>query len=389
MVAQALGARDIRNARRIVRQGCWVAITLCVVLLPIAGNIRPIYLSIGQDPGLSAMAEEFSRAAMWLFIPAFLLIVVRSFLSAVGATRAILVITLCGVVVNFLADYALIFGNWGFPRLELAGAGIATTLVNVAMLALMVGYVSMHRRYRRYHLFARPWRPDWPRYFENWRIGGPIGLMLLAEVGLFSSAALLQGWIGVDEVAAHGIALQLASIAFMLPLGLAQATAVRVGRAAGEGNAEGVRKAGWTAFSVSLGFMAIAAIIFVAVPNQLVTLYLADTPENARPLSLAVSFLLVAALFQLFDGTQATMSAVLRGLSDTRMPLVIALVGYWAVGCPVGYFLAFHTDLRGVGVWFGLAAGLAAVAVALVVRFAMRERLHLLERLALDLKRAQ
>lgn len=379
MVAQALGAGDLRSVRRTVRQGLWVALALVLMLLPIVWNIRPIYLAIGQDPELSAMAEVFVHYAVWLFIPAFMMIVVRSFLSAHGATRPILVITLAGVVINGLLDYALIFGNWGFPRLELAGAGIATTLVNTLMLAMMICYITLHRRYRRYHIFARLFEADWPRFFEIWKVGGPIGLMLLAEVGLFTLAALLQGWLGTDEVAAHAVALQLASLAFMLPLGLSQATTVRVGLAVGEGNSEGVRKAGWVALGTTLVFMTIAASIFVAFPHQLVGLFLDPTnPANVRPLELAAQYLLIAALFQVVDGTQVSMAAVLRGMSDTRIPLIIALVGYWSVGFPVAYLLGFPAGMRGIGIWLGLAAGLAFVAVALTSRFALRERFGLI-----------
>jgi multidrug resistance protein, MATE family len=382
MVAQAIGAGDLRQVRRTVRQGFWVAIVLVALLFPIAWNIGPIYTAIGQDPELVALAEVFVHYAIWLFIPAFMLIVARSFLSALGATRVILVITLVGAVLNFFVDYALIFGNWGFPRMELAGAGIATTLVNLAMLAMMLGYIVTHRRYRRYHILARFFEPDWSRFFEIWRIGGPIGFMLLAEVGLFTCAALLQGWLGTAEVAAHSVALQLAAIAFMVPLGLGQATTVRVGIALGEANPEGIRKAGWAALIATLVFMSITCAILVAIPHQLVGLFLDPTnPENFRILTLAASYLAIVALFQLADGAQVAMVSALRGISDTRGPLIIGILGYWGVGFPVAYLLGFHTGLRGVGIWLGLAAGLAVVAIVLIIRFARRGRFGVLRNL--------
>ena len=384
MVAQAIGKGDLRSVRRTVRQGLWVAIVLVALLFPIAWNIRPIYDSIGQDPELAAMAEVFVHYAIWLFVPAFMIIVARSFLSALGATRAVLVITLIGVVLNFICDYALIFGNWGFPRLELAGAGIATTLVNFAMLVMMLGYIVTHRRYRRYHILARFFEPDWSRFFEIWRIGGPIGFMLLAEVGLFTCAALLQGWLGSAEVAAHSVALQLAAIAFMVPLGLGQATTVRVGIAVGENNPEGVRKAGWSALLATLIFMSLTCALFLAIPHQLVSLFLDPAnPENFRTLTLAASYLGIVALFQLADGAQVAMISALRGISDTKVPLVIGLVGYWAIGFPVAYLLGFHTALRGVGIWLGLATGLIVVAAVVIARFSLREKFGLLHAVAL------
>ena len=381
MVAQALGARDFRSVRRTVRQGLWISVILVAALFPIAWNIGPIYRALGEDPELTNMAEHFIHYAIWLLIPAFMIVVLRSFLSAHGATRVILLITVAGVFVNFLCDYALMFGNWGFPRLELAGAGLATTTVNVVMLALTITYVQLHRRFRRYHIFHNLLKPDWPRFWELWRIGLPIGAMLLAEVGLFTCAALLQGWIGQDAVAAHQIALQLASISFMVPLGLSQATTVRVGIALGEHNPEGVRKAGWASLMLTLGFMSATALLFFSFPQTLVGLFLDPTnPDNFGALTLAASYLSIAALFQLVDGTQVSMASALRGLSDTNMPLISALVGYWLIGFPVAYLLGFPLGLHGVGIWLGLAAGLLATAIILVTRFALRDRLGLTSR---------
>jgi multidrug resistance protein, MATE family len=378
LVAQALGASDLRSVRRTVRQGIWIALITAVLLLPVIWNIAPIYHLLGQDPELTAMAERFVHFAVWIIFPGFLISVLRSFLAAHGATRVILWITLAGVVVNAVFDYALIFGNWGFPRLELAGAGIATTLVSAIMLALTVAYLLSHRRFRRYHIFHRLFVPDWPRFFELLRVGVPIGLMRFAEVLLFTSASLLQGWIGQDAVAAHAIALQLSSITFMVPLGISQATTVRVGLALGEGDREGIRRAGWVAQIVTLLFMSCTAICFLVAPGLLVGLFLDPAnPANTHAFQLAAGYLVVAGLFQLFDGTQVTMGAALRGLSDTRVPLLIALVGYWLVGFPVSYILAFPLGLNGVGIWWGLAAGLASVAVILTMRFAMRDRLGL------------
>jgi multidrug resistance protein, MATE family len=381
LVAQALGSGNLRAVRRTVRQGLWVAFSLAAMLIPAVWNIGPLYIAIGQDPELTALAEIYVHSACWMFVPAFMLIVFRSFLAAQGATPAILVITLAGVAANAVLDYGLIFGHWGLPRLEIAGAGIATSLVSLVMLLLMAAYVLTHRRYRRFHILARFFETDWATFRRIWKIGLPVALMLLAEVGLFTFAALMQGWIGPNEVAAHAIALQLSAIAFMVPLGLSQATTVRVGLAVGAGSAEAVRKAGWTSLGLTLGFMTFTMVLYLSLPHLLVGLFLdANLPANQSPLMLAAGFLLVAALFQLFDGAQVTMAAALRGLNDTTMPLIIALIGYWGLGFPIAYILAFPLGLRGMGIWWGLAAGLAVVAVVLVARFAWRERLGLMAR---------
>ncbi|MEQ1770658.1 MAG: MATE family efflux transporter [Devosia sp.] len=380
MVAQAIGARDLRSVRRTVRQGVWFAIVLSVVLFPVAWNIGPIYRWMGQDPELIGFAEQFVHAAIWLLPTSFVFVALQSFLSAHGATRVILLITVAGVFVNLLANFVLVFGNWGFPKLGIVGSGLSTSIVNAAMLVLVIAYIQMSRRFRRYHIWHKFFEPDWSRMLELVSIGAPIGLMLLAEVALFTSATLLQGWLGQSEVAAHSVTLTIASLAFMVPLGLSQATVVRVGISLGEKSREGIRKAGWAALTLTLGFMALTSLAFALAPHQIVGLFLdSGLAENTAPLTLAASFLLIAALFQLFDGTQVTMSAALRGLSDTNMPLLIALFGYWVVGFPTAYFLAFHFGMRGVGIWLGLAAGLSATSVILTVRWIMRERLGLTE----------
>ncbi len=380
LVAQALGAGDRRSVRRTVRQGLWLALGTAILLLPVIWNIAPLYRLIGEDPALIVMSDRFVYFVVWMIVPTFLISVLRGFLSAHGDTRIILWITLAGVVVNALGDYALILGNWGMPRLELAGAGISTTLVSLVMLGLTIAYIQLHRRYRRYHIFHRLFDADWPRLRELLRVGLPIGFIRLAEVLLFTSAALLQGLLGVDEVAAHAVALQLASISFMVPLGLSIAATVRVGRAYGEGDREGVRRAGWMAFVLTVLFMAGTGICFELFPRSLVSLFLnPDNPANTRAISLAASYVLVAGIFQIVDGTQVAMSGALRGLSDTRVPLVIALFGYWLVGFPVSYVLGFLLGLRGVGIWWGLASGLAVVGVLLAIRFALRDRLGLAE----------
>lgn len=379
LVAQARGARDIKAVRRVVRQGCWAAIILSVLLIPVLLQIKPIYLALGQDPLATDMAEQFIQIAAWSMFPALGLIAFRSFLSAYDATRAILLITVFGVLINALIAYTLIFGHFGFPRLELRGAAIATLATNFIMLLMMVAFVVRHRRFKRFNVLVRFWKPDWQRLREIFRIGLPIGLTVVAEVGLFTAAALLMGRLGTDEVAAHAVALQLASMAFMVPLGLGVAATVRVGIAYGRGDMAAVGNAGWSAFVLGLAFMAVSCTLFLTAGPFLVSLFLdPHEPGNANAIGLAITFLMVAGVFQLVDGAQVVAAHSLRGLSDTKIPMVLAIIGYWAVGLPTSYVLGFVFDWRGLGIWIGLAAGLASVAVVLVARFAMRERLGLM-----------
>ena len=376
LVAQARGARRMKAVRPIVRQGLWAAIALAGALIPALLQIEVIFGWLGQDPATTLLSARFMHIAAWSLLPAFGIVALRSLLSAFAATRVILVVTLVGVTLNALLAYGLIFGNFGMARMGLRGAPTATLLSNITMFALLLAYVLRQRRFRRLHILHRFWLPDWPRLREIFRIGAPIGCTLLAESGLFTAAAMMMGWLGTGEVAAHAIALQCASIAFMVPQGLGSAAAVRVGLAYGRHDHVGIHKAGWTALAASAAFMSCSCLVFLTAGPWLVSLFL-DPDVDAKPALLAAQFLLVAGVFQLADGAQVVAASALRGLSDTAKPMALALAGYWLVGLPTAYGLGFGAGWRGLGIWIGLAAGLAAVALVLVARFAMRERLGL------------
>jgi len=379
LTAQARGARDIKAVRRIVRQGFWVALLSALVLVPIILQIRTILGWLGQDAILAEKAEEYTQIAAWMLFPGLGIIVLRSLLSTFDAARVVLFITLGGVAVNAVGNYALMFGNFGMPRLELRGAAISTVLTNIAMFLTLLAFVLRHRRFKRFYILMRFWKPDWPRFRQIFRLGFPIGLTVLAEVSLFTAAAMLMGRLGTDEVAAHAIALQCASLAFMVPMGIGMAATVRVGIAYGRQDKAGISKAGWTSFALGTGFMALSCIAFLTFAPFIVTVFLDPTrPENMNALALAATFLVIAGVFQLVDGVQVVGAHALRGLSDAKVPMIVAIVGYWLVGLPIAYVLGLVVGWRGIGIWIGLAAGLAFVAVVLLTRFAMRERIGLL-----------
>ena len=381
MVAREVGARSssVRDVRRTVRQGFWAALAISVPVWIILWFAEPILLTIGQEPALAAGAERYVRALQWAFLPFLLFLVLRSFLTALERPVWAFLVVGAAVPLNVLADWCLIFGNLGFPRLELAGAGLATTLVSAMMFTGLALPVIGDRKFRRYHIFGRFWRPDWPRFRELWRLGLPIALTLVFEVSIFNAAVFLMGLVGPAALAAHAIAIQIASLTFMVPLGFSQAVTVRVGRAFGAGDRDGIRRAGWTAYAMGVGFMAACACVMVLVPRLLIGAFLdLSLPQNMPVVTLAVTFLMFAALFQIVDGAQAVGAGMLRGLHDTRMPMLFAAVGYWGIGLPLGIVLAFPLGLAGAGIWIGLAAGLAVVAVLMTGRWIMRERLHLL-----------
>lgn len=371
MISQAIGAGDVVSVRRTTRQAVWVAVLLGALLTALVGRAGDVMLAIGQEPAVVAGVRDYVDGAKWLFAPALIFYVFRYLTSAHGETSVVLIVTLLGVVVNAVASYALIFGALGAPRLGLYGAGLASSAVFAVMAAAMALYVRVKPLYAQYTVFVRVWRADWPRFWEIWRLGAPIGFTMTAETGLFSGAAVLIGWLGAEALAGHTVALKLASITFMIPLGISQAATIRVGHALGRGDPQGVRRAGWTAMLMALAIMVGSAALFLLFPRSLAGLFLApDLPENAAAIAYAVAFLAVAALFQIVDGAQVVAAAALRGLSDTAIPMAIALTSYWGVGLGASYVLGFTFGLGGVGVWLGLAAGLAAAAVVLCWRFA-------------------
>ena len=381
MIARELGRKghSVRDVRRTVRQGMWAAVTIAVPIWLVLWHTEAILLAMGQEPRLAVQAGHYVRALEWSILPFFFYLVLRSFISALERPLWALAISTGAVVINALAAWSLIFGHFGLPNMGIAGAGTATTFSNILMFAALAIVLYSDRKFRRYHLLGRFWRADWPRLRELWRLGLPIGATLVFEVAVFNASTFLMGLISEASIAAHSIALQIASLTFMVPLGLSQAATVRVGRAYGAHDIDGIRRAGWTAFAMGTGFMAVMALMMILVPRTLVGVFLdLDQPANAPVVELAISFLALAALFQLADGGQVVTAGMLRGLHDTRMPMIFAALGYWGVGLVLGVTLAFGAKLGGIGIWIGLAAGLIVVALLLIARWVRRDRLGLL-----------
>ena len=380
MMATALGARlhSVREVRRTFRQSLWLVATLIVPLWLILWNAEPIILALGQEPALAAGAATFLRGYMWSQLGFLLFQAMRNFVSALERPGWVLAISLAAIVLNALLGYALIFGHWGFPAWGLFGGGLASSIVWGVQALLLALVIVGDRQFRRYHLFGRFWRPDWPRYAKLWRIGLPIGLAMGFEGGVFSAAAYLMGLIDAESVAAHAVALQVAALSFMVPWGLSQAATVRVGRFLGERDRDGIARAGWTAWTLGVGFMTLMALVIWLFPRELMVFFLEDSAANARVIELGVSFLLIAAIFQVFDGAQVVGAGVLRGLHDTRVPMIFTFIGYWAIGIGIGAWLAFGRAWQGQGIWTGLAVGLGIVAILMLWRWTRRERLGLL-----------
>ena len=379
MMATALGQRfnAVRDVRRTFRAGLWLLVIVMPPYCLLMWNAGGLMRALGISAELAAAGQTFMRAYMWIVAPWLLFQLLRNFVAALERPRIVLWLSICGIIVNALVSWALIFGHFGLPALGLVGSGIGSTVTWLAMSGALIVVICTDRQFRRFHLFGRWWRFDRQRTAALIKLGWPIGATMGLEIGVFALAAYFMGWIGATTVAAHAVALQLAALTFMVPLGLGQAATVRVGLALGRKDEAGITRAGWTAWVLGLLFMATMALVMWSFPRQLITLFLKDVPANAVVIALAVSFLRVAAAFQLVDGAQVIGAGMLRGLHDTRWPLLFALVGYWVIGLGIGAWLAFAADWKGVGIWVGLASGLAAVAALMLARWVLRDRLGL------------
>ncbi len=368
----------VRDLRRTFRQSVWVAISVTIPSWLLLWNAEPIMLALGQKPDLAASASLFLKGYMWSMMPFLIFQAMRHFFAALERPGWILAVSAVAVVMNAGLGWVLIFGAFGVPALGIIGSGIATSITWTVMVIGLGLVIATQRPFARYRLFGNWWRPDWGRYRAIWALGLPIAVTLGFEGTVFSFAIYLMGLIDEASVAAHAIALQLAALTFMVPMGLAQAATVRVGLAFGGGDRDGITRAGWTAFVLGVGFMALMALAMVLIPEMLIGIFIdAADPANARVIQLGVSFLLIGAVFQIFDGAQVVGAGMLRGLQDTRVPMVFAGIGYWAIGMGLGAWLAFSQNWQGAGIWTGLATGLAVVSILMVWRWNRREQLGL------------
>jgi MATE family multidrug resistance protein len=303
-------------------------------------------------------------------VPALIVTVLQSYLSALHRTQVVLWVTLVAVVVNICVNWALIFGNWGFPEMGVRGAAVATVLVQVLSLVVLALYAHLLPELRRFHLFQRFWRPDWHAMRQVFRLGLPIGLTGLAEGGMFQASALMMGSIGTVQLAAHGIALEVAALTFMLHVGLSSAATIRIARFDGQGDRVALRQAAKVAVVISFGVAIASVILFLSAARPIVALFLdLSKPESAEILAYGTVLLGLAALFQLADGMQVMALGLLRGVQDTRVPMWLAAVSYWLIGIPCSYVLAFPLGFGGVGLWLGLVVGLVCASASLMWRF--------------------
>jgi MATE family multidrug resistance protein len=361
--------RDQHEVRIAVRMGLWSVGLGSLPLLAVLLFTRPLLLVFGQQPELAADAARFMTGLAWGLPCAMGFQALRSFSTALSRAAPPLVVMALAILWNAGFDYALIFGHFGLPQLGLFGAGLASASSNIFSFVAMLGICLFLPGLKRYRILHRFVHPKWDSFAELFRLGLPIGITMVFEVALFNGAALVMGTFGLASLAAHQIAITIPSLTFMIPLGIGLAATVRVGLAAGAGDPVAARRAGFTAIGMGAAFMCITALVLLLWPRQIATLWLPDIPSNTDVLLLAVSFLHVAAAFQLVDGIQVTASMSLRGLKDAHGPMWLAGASYWLAGAPMGLVLAYWFGMRGFGIWLGLAFGLLVAAVSLTTRF--------------------
>jgi MATE family multidrug resistance protein len=370
LASQAFGARQPRMVRRSLRVGLWAATLLGVPLSLSQGYGEDLLIALGQSADAAHLAADYLRGLAWSLVPAWWFIAIRGFMGSVNRPEPAMWITIAAIPLNALLAYALIYGAFGLPRLELFGAGLATTFVNIAMCAAAILVAYAARPFKKYRILGRFWRWDLMLLGRLFWVGMPISGSFLLEYGVFAAAALMMGRIGTVELAAHQIALQIASIMFMVPLGISMAATVRVGHAAGRGDSEGTRRAGFAALMLSACFMAAMTVLVVLARHQIPALFLGESATDAgATATLAATLLLLGASFCIADGIQTVAAGALRGLNDTRVPLMFAALCFWVIGFAVCYALGFPVGWGAIGIWVGLSLSVVIYAVLMVWRF--------------------
>lgn len=370
LVAQAFGAREPRMIRRSFRVGLWLAVIMTLPLTPLLLlHGEQLLVALGQAPDSARLAARYLDGLTWSLLPGWWFIAIRGFMGSVNRPEPALWITLIAIPANALLGYALIYGEFGLPKFDLFGAGLATTIIDVCMCIAGFWIAHARRPFRKFHPLSNFWRIDWPLMKQLVAVGAPISGAFLLEYGLFMSAALLMGWIGTTEIAAHQIALQTAGILFMVPYGISMAATVRVGHAVGRGDAAATRRAGFVAIALAGVFMAFMTGVVIASRFEIARFFLGSAAANSATAEMAALLLIVGATFFICDGLQTTAAGALRGLNDTSVPLVFAAVSFWVVGFTASYVLGFPLQLGAVGVWIGFSCGLVVFAALLILRF--------------------
>ncbi len=370
LAASAEGSGQTWRVRRVVRMGLWLSIIFGMLALWPLWQTEEFLLILDQEPSTAALAGDYMQIAVWGLLPALGIMALKSFFMALVRPQIVLWSTLAGALFNIIANYALIFGNWGFPELGIQGAAVATVVSQSMAMAIMLMFLRVKPAFRQYALFSNFLKPDWPVFVEVFKLGWPISATLVAETGFFAITAVMMGWIDTESLAAHGIVLEIAAVMFMIYLGLANAGTVMVGRAFGTKDRDGIILASRAVIILCVVAVAGTMLIFVSIPETLVGAFLdSDSGNIDRVVEIGVTLMYIAAIFQIGDALQVVALGLLRGLKDTQFPMIVAAISYAVIGVPASYLLGFTFGGEGAGVWFGFVIGLSCAAALLLVRF--------------------
>ncbi|MGF1570129.1 MAG: MATE family efflux transporter [Nodosilinea sp.] len=370
LVAAAYGAGQRSRIEQIVRQGLWLSLLLGLPLMGVMGHLDTVLLRLGQPAALATLAAPYFQAIAWGVVPALGLAMLRGYVSALSQAHIVTVIVLIGTLFNIAGNYVLGFGKLGFPRLELAGLGLASGLSFWLMFLIFLGYTLKHPQLRQYRFWQRFYRLQPHILRQLVTIGSAIAVTIALEYGLFAMVTFLMGILGTDMLAAHQTVYQTMYVIFMVPLGMSYAATARVGQWFGAQDLAGARRAGYVGVVVVTAFMVVTAMVLILQPKRIIGIYLdVNDPANAGVVALAVPILIISALAQVFDGIQPVARGALHGLQDVRTPMVLSGLAYWGVGLASGYFLGFPLGLGGIGLWIGQSMGVTVAAALFVTRF--------------------
>lgn len=379
LTAEANATEDIASSRSLLVQGILVSLLLGLLMTVFIYFLPPFFDYMGQPEEDKKQATIFLRIFSLSTIPMFVFIAMKSFTDGLSDTRPAMYITLIGLIINTLLNYLLIKGHWGFPAMGIAGSAWATTITRTLMMILLGMWIAKGEKFKQYQIFEHSWKWDGELIRKILKLGVPSGLQYFFEIGSFVGVVIMIGWMGEQASkyrAAHQIAISLASLTYMVSVGFSSAATIRVGDAMGRKNVEDVKRAGLTGLFLAMIVTTLAAIIFVLGKNYLPLLF---QIEDTFVLQTASDLLIIAAIFQLFDGTQVIGLGILRGIQDVHFPTWITFIGYWLISLPLGYYLGIYCGMNVQGAWYSFVVGLGFAAIFNNLRFfylvkKMRER---------------
>jgi len=365
LVAMADGNHKGKRISRLFNHGFIINMAGGILMFFLIVMASPFLKNLNQPEEVVTLAIPYLAIITFSLLPFMFFQTFKQFAEGLSQTKQAMYITIFCNGINVFFNWVMIYGNLGFPALGLNGAGWATLISRIFMGLMMAYYVWNSKRYKPYNLSLKMTKLSFPMLSKLIKIGVPTGFQFIFEVGAFSAAAIMMGWIGVTALAAHQIAINLASVSYMMASGLSTAAMIRVGNQLGRNDIRALREAGFTVFVMVAIFMSVAAVIFIVFREFLPALYINDVSV----IQMSATLLIIAGFFQLSDGIQVVGLGALRGMSDVKVPTIVTLVAYWVIGLPLGYILAFSFGMQEIGIWVGLLVGLTVTGIMLLYRF--------------------